>query len=191
MGDRQNTYGRFFVFNRRTNADTWDQSFQSGTTNYLNYYLGRAIVICGTDIYVSAPLASYRGYVRHYTRSSTSASTISSTIRDTIPAPSQLSTYDYFGRSIACSQDGLKLAIGAPSYNTGGVFIYQRTSRTQKFSQITPTFKSYGTSTSDYYGGSALTFSPDSKVLFVGGFGDDDFGSNRGNVFAEILDPFG
>merc|ERR1711907_775455 len=72
--DRQNTYGRFFVFNRRTNADTWDQSFQSGTTNYLNYYLGRAIVICGTDIYVSAPSASYRGYVRHYTRSSTSAS---------------------------------------------------------------------------------------------------------------------
>ena len=99
-----------------------------------------------------------------------------------------LNNYDYFGGSVALSDDGTLLAVGAHGDNTGGpnrgaVHLFEKTDTAWMHAgTVAHGTEGLSLSNSDYFG-VATALSDDGTVLAVGAHRDDTGGAGQGAVY--------
>ncbi len=123
------------------------------------------------------------GQVYIYTRSG-----ITWTLESTITA-SDKATSDYFGRSVALSADGSRLAVGAANKtissagSAGQVYIYTRSGITWT---LESTITAYDKAANDYFG-TTVSFNSDASMLIIGAQGKDVLGvADVGKLYSYI-----
>ena len=129
-----------------------------------------------------------RGAVYLFTKSG-STWQYSAKIASGVQEDFSLKDSDWFGASVALSSDGSVLASGAVghgangTYNSGAVHLFKKNGSTWRYSGKIDNYADGLSLSNEEWFGSATAFSSDGNTLFVGAYGNDTGGSNRGAIY--------
>ena len=188
--------GAVYIFTKEENTWKYDTKIADGFPNEFSlsgeYSFGSSLAISqdGNTLYIGAngndTNGDNRGAVYIFTRNSSNEWAHDSTITSGSNGLT-LANHDYFGSSLAISQDNNTLFVGAHSddtgfINAGAVHIFTKTSGTWTHtSKITSGSNGLTLASSDSFG-SSLAVSQDNNTLFVGAHNDDTGFSNAGAI---------
>lgn len=191
---QQDAGAAYFFTRSGTTSHTWTQRAKIvlPTVSY-NDQFGWDVAISkdGLTMAIGCPReddsGSDSGAVIVYTRTSHTSYTWTERIKLTPPAGS---LGFYFGYSVAISQNGLTLAVGATGYNLdvhagGAAYVYNRASTSVHTWTLQGILTPPDAEPGDQYG-TSIAISADGSKVIVGSIYDDDMGVNSGGAYVYV-----
>jgi hypothetical protein len=172
VGASSELAGAVHIFKRQPNKEyTFLTTITESTADLAGF--GSVISASNASIFAvgSAESASQQGYVHVYKRTGDSFEIVGSVLSGTSPA-------DLFGKSLALSQDGKWLYVGAPGANSVFAYSFDGTDLTYSGSAITAGDTGLG----DKFGW-ALSTTTDGAQVIIGAPDHDAIAQNNGAVY--------